>query len=358
MKNDFLVSVRCISYNHASYIEDCMNGFTMQETDFPYVCVIDDDASTDGEPEVITNYLTEHFNMDDKDVVRSEETDDYRMIFAQHKTNKNCFFAVYFLKYNHYSIRKSREDYVARYVDGTKYMAICEGDDYWIDPLKLQKQVAYFGEHPNCGLVYTAYRLQNDVTGANRDVFTSDRIKHDNAFKWKLLEQSVMVGTCTILIDLKLYKEIHAIIDDYKGFLMGDTQTWFNASRLSEIGYIPIVTGVYRKQLFGATATFDVKRRAEFIRGCLDLDLHLAYKYGAPDETKIMIKRIFGFSALDLFLKRKDYETARKVNKEVFYNNYYISSLIRILEKMQISHLYGFRTILNILSKMGLIVLK
>lgn len=150
MKNDFLVSVRCISYNHAPYIKDCMNGFTMQETTFPYVCVIDDDASTDSEPEVITNYMAEHFNMDDKDIVKSEETDDYRMIFAQHKTNKNCFFAVYFLKYNHYSIRKSRENYVASYVDGIKYMAICEGDDYWIDPLKLQKQVDYMESHPEC----------------------------------------------------------------------------------------------------------------------------------------------------------------------------------------------------------------
>lgn len=153
MENNFLVSVRCISYNHAPYIKDCMNGFTMQETNFPYVCVIDDDASTDGEPEVINNYLAENFNLDDEDVVRREETDDYRMIFAQHKTNQNCFFAVYFLKYNHYSIRKSRDSYVARFADGTKYMAICEGDDYWIDSLKLQKQVDFLENHPNYTLV-------------------------------------------------------------------------------------------------------------------------------------------------------------------------------------------------------------
>lgn len=163
MKNDFLVSVRCISYNHASYIKDCMNGFTMQETKFPYVCVIDDDASTDGEPEVITNYMAEHFNIDDKDVVRSEETDDYRMIFAQHKTNKNCFFAVFFLKYNHYSIGKSRESYVARFVDGTKYMAICEGDDYWIDQLKLQKQVDALENHSDCLISYCrVQRIRKD----------------------------------------------------------------------------------------------------------------------------------------------------------------------------------------------------
>ena len=54
-----LVQVRCITFNHASYIEDAMDGFCMQETDFPFLCTAYDDASTDGEPEVIINYKTE-----------------------------------------------------------------------------------------------------------------------------------------------------------------------------------------------------------------------------------------------------------------------------------------------------------
>ncbi len=200
MKNDFLVSVRCISYNHASYIEDCMNGFTMQETNFPYVCVIDDDASIDGESEVITNYLAEHFNMDDKDVVRSEETNDYRMIFAQHKTNKNCFFAVYFLKYNHYSIRKSRDNYVARYVDGTKYMAICEGDDYWIDALKLQKQVEYMQAHPNCTMTCnrTAWYSQKK----NKEVYEQYCRKGSGYLKIEdvIKRSGLFIPTCSMVI--------------------------------------------------------------------------------------------------------------------------------------------------------------
>ena len=70
----FIVCVRCITFNHANYIEDAMNGFTMQETNFPYVCTILDDASTDGEQEVIKKYLQEHFDLEDKSVVRNEET--------------------------------------------------------------------------------------------------------------------------------------------------------------------------------------------------------------------------------------------------------------------------------------------
>ena len=71
-----------MTFNHAQYIEDALNGFTMQQTTFPYVCCIIDDASTDGEQEVIRNYLNEHFDLEDKMIARHEETDDYVLTFA------------------------------------------------------------------------------------------------------------------------------------------------------------------------------------------------------------------------------------------------------------------------------------
>ncbi len=57
IKDKWQVCVKCFTYNHASYIEDAMNGFTMQQTNFPFVCTIVDDASTDGEQDVIKKYL-------------------------------------------------------------------------------------------------------------------------------------------------------------------------------------------------------------------------------------------------------------------------------------------------------------
>ena len=98
------VCVSCFTYNQSPYILECLNGFTQQETTFPFVCTIVDDASTDGEQDVIKKYLEDNFNLDDHSVVRHEETDDYVLTFAQHKSNAYCYFAVLFLKYNHYSI--------------------------------------------------------------------------------------------------------------------------------------------------------------------------------------------------------------------------------------------------------------
>ena len=144
---DFLVRVSCMTYNHAPYIVDALNGFTMQETTFPFVCTVIDDASTDGEQEVIKAYLQEHFDLEDKSVARNEETDDYVLTFARHKTNQNCYFAVLYLKYNHYSLKKSKQPYIQEW-SNTKYVALCEGDDYWIDQKKLQMQVDIMNNNP------------------------------------------------------------------------------------------------------------------------------------------------------------------------------------------------------------------
>lgn len=243
MENNFLVSVRCISYNHAPYIKDCMNGFIMQETNFPYVCVIDDDASTDGEPEVINNYLAEHFNLDDEDVVKKEETDDYHMIFAQHKTNKNCFFAVFFLNYNHYSIRKSRDKYVEKYIDGAKYIALCEGDDYWIDPLKLQKQVDFMENNQNCSLVYNRTKRYSE----RKKIFLSDNDNYEQSqyvrAKDIIEEGGLFVSTCSMLY-------LKSVIENYPQFCIkchvGDYPLAIMCAMKGDVYYLNEAMSVYR----------------------------------------------------------------------------------------------------------------
>ena len=141
---DFLLSIFCITYNHSSYVEETMNGFGMQQTSFPFIAIIIDDASTDGEQKVLEQYLHDHF-----EIIKTEETDDYTLAFAKHNDNQNCFFCVYFLKYNFYSISKSKDSFVERWSGHARYTATCEGDDYWTDPQKLQKQVDFLESHPD-----------------------------------------------------------------------------------------------------------------------------------------------------------------------------------------------------------------
>ena len=149
----YKVVVWCNTFNQASYIKDTMEGFCMQQTNFPFACLIMDDASTDNEPEVIKQYLNDHFDME-----WAKETEDYHLTLARHKENKNCYFAVYLLKYNHYRIKKLRLRYYKELADDIDYVALCEGDDYWTDKHKLQKQADALDANPQATLVYTNFQ--------------------------------------------------------------------------------------------------------------------------------------------------------------------------------------------------------
>jgi len=161
---NFLVRVSCMTYNHHAYITDAMNGFVMQQTDFPFVCTIVDDASTDGEPEVIKKYLLENFDLPDTSVAYEKDTDYGHVTFARHKTNNNCYFAVIYLKENHYSLRKTKLPYLTEWMD-TKYVAICEGDDYWTDPLKLQRQVGFLETHEDFSICFHEAKVFDQSKG-------------------------------------------------------------------------------------------------------------------------------------------------------------------------------------------------
>ena len=158
----FKVRVVCKTYNHAAYIKDALDGFVMQQTSFPFVCAIVDDASTDGEQTVIRAYLEAYFDFDE-DGAYSKEAYFGHISYARHKTNRNCYFVVVCLKENHFSQKKSKYPYIAEW-RRVKYSALCEGDDYWTDSLKLQKQVDYLESHPDCML---AVHSANWKTGDN-----------------------------------------------------------------------------------------------------------------------------------------------------------------------------------------------
>lgn len=168
----YMVCIRCFTFNHAPYIVETMNGFTMQETTFPVVTLIVDDASTDGEQDVIRKYIEDNFNRP----YRADETEYAYIICAKHKKNPYCEFVVFLLKYNHWG-KKDKTPYLKEWMDNAKYYALCEGDDYWTYPGKLQSQVTYLEEHPN--IVLSCHRFKE----FDQDTATFSSDGHDNIFK-------------------------------------------------------------------------------------------------------------------------------------------------------------------------------
>jgi glycosyltransferase involved in cell wall biosynthesis len=115
-----VVSVCCTTFNHERYIAQAIDGFLMQETDFPFEIIIRDDCSTDQTAAIVRHYAEQYPHL-------------IKPIYEQE---------------NQYS-KGVKPMPVARKQAIGKYVALCEGDDYWTDPKKLQLQVAFLDEHPD-----------------------------------------------------------------------------------------------------------------------------------------------------------------------------------------------------------------
>jgi glycosyltransferase involved in cell wall biosynthesis len=130
-----IVSILCITYNHERFIKDCLEGFLIQETSFPVEIIVHDDASTDGTREVIEAYRSRYPRLI-KPVLQDR---------------------------NQYSQGKKPSVLVLPYASG-KFIATCEGDDYWTSPSKLQKQIEFMLGDPNrilCGGRVAVVREEN-----------------------------------------------------------------------------------------------------------------------------------------------------------------------------------------------------
>jgi glycosyltransferase involved in cell wall biosynthesis len=225
-----------------------MDGFCMQQMQSPFVCLIMDDASTDGEPEVIKQYLHDFF-----DTEWTKETDDYHLMFAHHKDNKNCYFAVYLLKYNHYRINKPRLNYYREVISEPDYVAMCEGDDYWTDEHKLQKQADVLDAHPQATLVYTNFRI---VDGENKPIsrplierFPGRSHSGDNLPT--LLRYGNYIMVLTSMYRYKVWQS-----ESFKNSpLMMDFALTMSAALMGDFIWMPEQTACYRSLDSGITAS-------------------------------------------------------------------------------------------------------
>lgn len=139
---EILVSISCMTYNHEKYIEDAIESFIMQQVDFSYEILIHDDASTDKTAEIIKSYEEKYPHL----------------IKVIYQTENQYSKGVKVTKFNQERAQG-------------KYMAICEGDDYWTDPFKLQKQVDYMRTHAECALcVHAGYLVNSDKKRYKKNV--------------------------------------------------------------------------------------------------------------------------------------------------------------------------------------------
>ena len=261
----YLVQVKCFTYNHVSYIEDAMNGFCMQQTDFPFVCCVVDDASTDGEQEVVEKYLEDNFDLSDTSVAYEKEEDYGHVVFARHKKNQNCYFAVVFLNENHFSQRKPKSQYLERWTDDAKYVAVCEGDDYWIDPLKLQKQVDVL-EADETLMAVVANAKVVDKGGKELVAKQKDVVPDNKQGRYDLRSFFNNVHhypTATVCYRRTHESEIKEKTKIMSNPFLGDWTKWIAYHIYGDFYYIDQVVAAYRINPTSVTHTVDRVERAK-----------------------------------------------------------------------------------------------
>ena len=128
------VSVVCMVYKHEPYLRQCFDGFVMQKTSFPIEILVNDDCSPDSSAKVMREYEEKY-------------PDLFHCIYQEE---------------NQYSKGKMAWWEVLFPMAKGEYIAICEGDDYWIDPYKLQKQVDFMDQHPDYVACFHNARVQYD----------------------------------------------------------------------------------------------------------------------------------------------------------------------------------------------------
>lgn len=227
-----VVSVQMCTYNHEAYIRQAIEGVLMQKTDFEFELVIGEDCSQDKTREICFEYQKKH-------------PDKIRVLWWHENVSR--------LGGN------SRR--VTAHCRG-EFIAYCEGDDYWIDPLKLQKQVEVMKQHPNVGFCFCGskrfYQSENRFDDWNENCVTYNAgVQNKDWFfatfmfgmgpEYAGKSYAGFIMTATTMARRSLFQKIEGRFDVFKWRLrLGDATLWLACSSYMDCYYINDQVSVYR----------------------------------------------------------------------------------------------------------------
>lgn len=202
------------TYNHEKYIAQAIEGVVMQKTNFKFRLHIGEDASTDSTKNIVLNYSKKYPEIifpvfHEKNIGPAENT---KILFSK------CT---------------------------SKYIALCDGDDYWTDPLKLQKQVDLLESNDNIGLVYT--KSQRYIQNLNKYIEMPVTYPKHAAEVIPLLIRSKYIDTPTTVFRKTILEKVLDIIKiEMTNAIVGDTRIYLETAHNSEIYFLNEITAVYR----------------------------------------------------------------------------------------------------------------
>jgi len=312
---NLLVSIVCTAYNHEKYIADAIESFLMQETEFAYEILIHDDASTDRTPDIIREYAIKH-----PDLIKP-------IYQIENKYSKGI---------------KISSTYIYPNAQG-KYIAKCEGDDYWTDKSKLQLQVEYMESHPECALCFHAAEAINVTNGKILSIrpYKQDRLCPVEDII--LGNGTLYCATNSMLFPLKLLEEKPVFRD---GMPTGDYPLRLQLASKGTVYYINRKMSVYRTGVPGSWVTTrseeiknkDYRKAIEFQEKvdsmmCL-YDEYTNYEY----SNAIQLKRII--SEANFLKNTRQFDKLKNKKYQPYWNSLGHKEKIKLIFKRYMPVLY------------------
>ena len=205
------VAVICLVYNHEKFLRDCLEGFVNQHINFDYKVIVHDDFSTDGSRNLIREYEERYPDL----IVPLYEEEN------QYSQGKNII-----------------QDIILPLLD-CKYIAICEGDDYWCNNNKILMQYDYMEKHKEVSLC-THNTRRHDLRGINQDFCFNKWVKEK-----KLSEREIFEGW--YVHTSSYFFRNNAIIrpKEFSGYWFGDYVLLLNAYKSGDVAFLPEIMSVY-----------------------------------------------------------------------------------------------------------------
>lgn len=308
MNEQIKVSVICLAFNHANNIRKCLEGFVNQKTNFDYEVLVHDDASTDGTTEIIKEY----------------------------EKNYPHIIKPIYQKENQYSQGvKITKKYILPKMKG-EYVAWCEGDDYWSDSNKLQKQIDFLDQNSDYAICAHKVLFNNLKTKTEHIV---PKIDIDRDFTVdEIIKKGAIVQLSSIIMRTALYLNKPDCFYA-KGF--GDIQLYIYGAICGKFRVINEVMSVYNHGTEGSWTKriADIPEKniihsLEQIRMYNEVNRYYAFKYN--ESFTYAISR----SYFNIAVSKKDKKEMRKLEYREFYNQYKRAQRVKFLQK-KLPGLYG-----------------
>lgn len=253
-----LVTIRCAVYNHEPYLRQCLDGFVMQKTNFKFEAIVHDDASTDKSAEIIKEYADKY-----PDIIKP-----------------------IFEKENQYSKKDGSLRRIMNEYTRGKYVAYCEGDDFWIDNMKLQKQVDFMEQHSDYSLCFhNAVVFYGDI---NKHPYFFCRFKDSKEIFLEDIISSWIIPTASILCR----RELNHFPDWATKIYSGDYLLSLLAINAGRVFYINEIMSFYRITFNSCSSNSKLKDKSSYIKDQHVLLLQYFNEYTNFKYDAILSKRI------------------------------------------------------------------